>query len=96
VMVLTFSGGPLGGMAEVLTSSDNVASGVVSRVSLVESSWGLRIPSAGVLGAIKRLGLLGGLVDLRGLLGFCVVPAVIPDAPAVIPDAPAMGAGTSS
>jgi hypothetical protein len=53
---------------------------------LFESSRGLRIPSAGVLGAIKRLGLLGGLLGLRGLLGFCVVPAVIPVA----------GAGTSS
>jgi hypothetical protein len=72
-------------MAEVLTSSDHVASGVVSRVSLVESSRGLRIPSAGVLGAINRLGLLGGLVDLRGLLGLAVIPV-----------APAMGAGTSS
>ncbi len=49
----------------------------------------LAIPSsAGVLGAIKRLGF-GGLLDLRGLLGLGVVPVVIPEASA-------MGAGTTS
>jgi hypothetical protein len=66
------------GMA--LTSSDNVvgdaASGVVSLVSLLESLRGLAIPSAGVFGAIKQLGL-GGLLDLRGLL-LAVEPVVIP------------------